>query len=93
MTRRRVLTIVMSVAGILLLAVGYMAFLFPETSAVWEEQAAELSVFQSALVNVAELCQTVGLFILPVLAVVILGSLVLLVVPERNSEYEVPTTE
>jgi len=83
----------MTVAGVLFLGVCYMAFIFPRTLAAWHEQGVELSVAQLLLAKIASLCQNVGLFVLPLLAILVLVSLVLVVLPVRGSGNEVLTKQ
>ncbi|MBN1804137.1 MAG: hypothetical protein JW837_02690 [Sedimentisphaerales bacterium] len=61
-------------AGAAALAMGvtagviiYMAFVFPKTLAVWEQEARELSGFQMMAANVSTFCTQYGLIILPVI--------------------------
>ena len=63
------LAIILAVmAGIVI----YMAFVFPKSLAIWEQEARELSSFQKLMVNFSDFSTQYGRIILPVLLLGIL---------------------
>ena len=74
------------IPGVLALLTGgiagasmYLAFVFPKTLAVWENEGLTLSGFQILMANASSFCTHYGLLLLPVLLLGFLASLVWLI--------------
>ena len=67
------------IMGAMVSAVIYLAKVFPNTLAVWEEEARELSAAQVLMANVSIFCTSYGLLILPILLVGFSASLAWLI--------------
>lgn len=61
-------------------AMIYLAFLFPKTARVWDEQGQQLSAPQMLMVNVSNLAKSFGFPILCLLMLLLVASLILLAV-------------
>jgi len=59
-----------------LAAVVYLAFVFPKTLALWAEQGRPLSVAEQTIANLSMFCRSFGLFLFPLLLIVVVGSVV-----------------
>ena len=60
-------------------AVIYLAFVFPKTLAIWDQEARALSMLQMFMANISSLCTHYGRLILPVFLLGFIASLVWLI--------------
>jgi len=60
-------------SALLLVGVVYLAFIFPKTVKVWAEEGIAISVVQQNLVNLSNLCTSLGIIIMPTLLLVVIG--------------------
>jgi type II secretory pathway component PulF len=76
------------VSAALLAAVSYLAFIFPRTLQVWQEEYADrsLSALQRLVANASHFCQAFGLVLLPLLALTLVGTCVWMGVAARGRE-------
>jgi type II secretory pathway component PulF len=61
------------ISGLVLAGVFHLAFIFPKTVALWADEGRDLSVVQTALVNLSEVCKSFGLLVIPVLLAILIG--------------------
>ena len=66
--------IIAAISGAMGVFVVYLAFVFPKTIEAWQEQGVALSVIQNLLVESSRVCSSFALVILPILAIIFLGS-------------------
>jgi type II secretory pathway component PulF len=61
------------ISALVLAVVFYLAFIFPKTVAVWADEGRALSVVQTTLVNLSDVCKSFGLLVIPVLLLILIG--------------------
>jgi type II secretory pathway component PulF len=61
------------ISALVLAGVFHLAFIFPKTVAVWADEGRDLSVVQTTLVNLSEVCKSFGLFVIPILLLIFIG--------------------
>jgi len=79
-------TVALSLGAI---AIGfYLAFFFPKTVAVWQDQGRALSVFERLLVSASQFCSAYGVILLPVLLLAMVAGVIVffLLAAERSNQ-------
>jgi hypothetical protein len=56
--------------------VYYLTYIFPKTLAMWADQGDELSSAEVVVVQLSELCQPVGLLLMPALLFAVIGCVI-----------------
>jgi type II secretory pathway component PulF len=63
-------------AGLCLVGVAYLSFVFPKKVALWADEGRDLSSADQLLANLSSLCTSNGVVLLPVLLLVVVGCVV-----------------
>jgi hypothetical protein len=61
------------ISALVIAGVFHLAFIFPRTVAVWSEEGRALSVVQTTLINLSNVCKSFGLLVIPVLLLILIG--------------------
>ena len=65
---------VVALLGVLALAgVVHLVYIFPKTLALWADDGRALSVSEQTAARLSNICQSFGLFLIPVLLLVVIG--------------------
>ena len=75
-------------AAVAIPCVFYLAYIFPKTLAIWADTGDDLSSVQGVVIQLSDLCQPVGLLLMPTLFFAVIGCVIWAVHAGKGQQHE-----